>query len=272
MGWPAFLNFRKNIRTHAAFVGVILILYAIFSILTGVAWWLELKVQTGSDEIDYEVKADAFSPKSKRSIDAWWSFNGKSLSDKPLSSKSKNKMVNAMFSLLEIDEIKEAMSKHSMSSLLDFNRIREAISHEINQGNQEINQQSTQYTIQGISQDIIQEINQEIYTEIMYIKVGSLIMSIVSSFTTIMYWIAYLKRHPLFLVIFIVLMTFAFVALFIGMFVMIQQQKFIWACAMLLGFLVNGYVLTVALQLHSNFKFTRRQHGYGTEVCVLPLK
>ena len=193
MGWPAFLNFRKNIRTHAAFVGVILILYAIFSILAGVAWWLEVKVQTGLDKIDYEVKADASSPKSKRSIDAWWSFNGQSISGMPLSSKSKKKMVNAMFSLLEIDEIKEAMSQHSMFSLLDFDRIREAISHEINQENheisQDINQKSTQYinqeTIEKTIQEISQEISQEIYTEIMFIKVDFLIMSIVSSFTTI---------------------------------------------------------------------------------------
>uniref|UniRef100_A0A499FTW4 Uncharacterized protein n=1 Tax=Anopheles arabiensis TaxID=7173 RepID=A0A499FTW4_ANOAR len=260
MEWPVFLNFRKNIRTHATFVGVILILYAIFSILTGVAWWLEVKVQTGSDKIDYEVKADASSPKSKRSIDAGWSFNavGDGGSDttrlrrsirKFFSSKSKKKRVNTMFS---------------------------AFNHEINQyNNQEINQDNTQYINQRISQDtiqkVIQEINQEINLEIMFIKVGFLIMSIVSSFITIMYWIAYLKRQQLFLVIFIGLMAVAFAALSIGMFVMIQQLKFIWACAMLFGFLVTGYVLTVALQLHSNFKFTRRRQAYGTEVCVLPL-
>ncbi|XP_061501489.1 uncharacterized protein LOC133391393 [Anopheles gambiae] len=266
MGWPAFLNFRKNIRTHAAFVGVILILYAIFSILTGVAWWLEVKVQTGSDKIDYEVKAEAFSPKSKRSIDAGWSFNAvgdggsgttrlRRSIRKLFSSKSKKKKVNTMF------------------SAFDNAGAKEAISHEINL---DINQKSTQYINQRISQDTIQkaiqEINQEINLEIMFIKAGFLIMSIVSSFITIMYWIAYLKRQHLFLVIFIGLMTIAFAGLSIGLFVMIQQQKFIWACAMLFGFLVNGYVLTVALQLLSYIESTRRQHSYGAKMCMLPVK
>ena len=81
-----------------------------------------------------------------------------------------------------------------MFSAFDNAGAKEAISHEINL---DINQKSTQYINQRISQDTIQkaiqEINQEINLEIMFIKAGFLIMSIVSSFITIMYWIAYLK-------------------------------------------------------------------------------
>ncbi|EDO64611.1 AGAP007319-PA [Anopheles gambiae str. PEST] len=206
MGWPVFLNFRKNIRTHAAFVCVILILYAIFSILTGVAWWLELKVQTGSDKIDYEVKADAYS-----------------------------QFENCFLRRVKRKGLIQC-SRHSTT-------------------------RSTSITTR-----------RSIRTTLNTSTRGSAKIPFRSSNCDFLVRVCYRQRQQLFLVIFIGLMTFAVVALSIGMFIMIQQLKFIWACAMLFGFVVNGYVLMVALQLHSNFKFTRRRQGYGTEVCVLPLK
>uniref|UniRef100_A0A182K5X9 Uncharacterized protein n=1 Tax=Anopheles christyi TaxID=43041 RepID=A0A182K5X9_9DIPT len=41
MGLPPFLNFSNNIRTHATFVGVILTLDAITTLLLSLAWALE---------------------------------------------------------------------------------------------------------------------------------------------------------------------------------------------------------------------------------------
>ena len=41
MGLPAFLNFSNNIRTHATFVGVMVSLDAIVTLLLSLAWTIE---------------------------------------------------------------------------------------------------------------------------------------------------------------------------------------------------------------------------------------
>ncbi|XP_050075852.1 uncharacterized protein LOC126563264 [Anopheles maculipalpis] len=91
-----------------------------------------------------------------------------------------------------------------------------------------------------------------------------LVVGIVHTLITIVYWVGFLKRQRWCLTLFIGILAISITLQFIGFLGAILQLQFVNACVVLIGLAISGYFLLVTLQLRKvNSESLRSQDGFS---------